>query len=280
MIDYLKPIRGRSENPGMTLIGYLIISLAWTVGAGTFALVSAAAWGKSPQPWQAFVSSFGQFIPILIAVIVAIYLFGRKPKTLITSRNKFSYGNLIVGMMSWGSILVLSSLLGWAANPDSLKFTFDLTTFIPALLVMILLMPIQVSAEEVFFRGYIPQTLSRTKISSGFVVLISSLLFALPHLLNPEAQAEPLWSLLAYSAMGFGWLVAAKWFGGLEIAIGAHFINNFFGLAIIGYENSVIAPSSIWVGPAAQMQSAAIALWVSVGIWLLIIKRFRARTTI
>lgn len=274
MIDYLKPVRGQTENAAMTFVGYALIFLAWTIGAAIFLILGTIAFGED-QPWETFAVSLGQFIPILAAVIGATYLFKRKPITVITSRGHFSFKIFCIGALSWGGLLVLGSLMSWALDPSSLKFTFNLTTFIPALIVLILLLPIQVSAEEVFFRGFIPQSLSRTKLSDGLIVLISSLLFAVPHLLNPEAQAEPLWSLLAYTAMGFGWLQAAKWFGGLEIAIGAHLVNNFFGLAIVGYENSVVAPSSIWIGPPAQMQSTAIALWVIVGIWLLILKKIK-----
>jgi hypothetical protein len=63
------------------------------------------------------------------------------------------------------------------------------------------------------------------------------------------------------------------------VAIGAHLANNFFGLAIVGYENSVVEPSSIWVGPEAKMQFSAIALWVTIGIWLLIVKKLKVSKT-
>jgi membrane protease YdiL (CAAX protease family) len=279
MIDYLKPTRGRSENAAMWFVGYAIMFFAWTIGAGIFALVPSIAWGDQLEPWQSFFASFFQFVPILGSVIGAAYLLGRKPITLITSRGSFSTKNLLFGILSWSSILLVASLIGWAADPASLKFTFNLGTFAPALLVLILLLPIQVCAEELFFRGFIPQSLSRGNMPAGFVVLISTLLFAAPHLLNPEAQSEPVWSLIAYSSMGFGWLMAAKWLGGLEVAIGAHLANNFFGLAIVGYENSVVEPSSIWVGPAAEMQFSAIALWVTIGIWLLIVKKLKVSKT-
>ena len=281
MSDYLKPNRGARENAAMTFAGYGIIFLGWTFGAALFITVAMSAlnFHDMDSPWKNFLVSFSQFIPILAAVIGVTILLGRKPLTLITSESKFSFSKLGLGVISWGGLLILGATIGWAIDPSSLKFTFDPASFFPALFVLIVLLPIQVGAEELFFRGFIPQSLTRTNLSSASIVLISTLLFTLPHLLNPEAKSQPIWAVIAYSSMGFGWLVAARWSGGLEVAIGAHIINNFFGLAIVGYEDSVVAPSSIWVGPAANMQTTAIALWLTVGIWLLLVKRFGNATT-
>lgn len=274
MSSYLRPIRGLNENAAMTFAGFGLVILAWTVGAGIFALIPSVIWGEDLAPWQVYFISFVQFVPILAAVVGATYLFKRNPRTLISLDGKFSWKKFRLGVFSWGAILLSTTGLSLLLNPSSLKYTFEVSNFLPALIVLISLLPIQVLSEELFFRGYLPQTLSRTKISDGLIILISTLAFAFPHLMNPEAQSEPVWSLIAYSSMGFGWLFAARKLGGVEVAIGAHLANNFFGLTIVGYENSVVAPSSIWVGPAANMQSSAIALWVTVGIWLLILKRF------
>ena len=277
MKNYLKPIPGNNETSLMWLVGYLINLLAWTFGAGVIALAAGMIWVDEKAPWQTFFASFIQFIPCLLAVLIATKLFGRRLLTAVTSEPKFSFRNLRFGILSWTAVLGAGTLISWAADPTALKYTFNISTFAPALMILLLLLPIQVSAEELFFRGFIPQSLSRTKMPEGLVVAFSALIFALPHLLNPEASSSLIWSLIAYSAMGFGWLMAARWLGGLEIAIGAHLANNFFGLAIVGYENSVVAPSSIWVGPAAQMQSTAIALWVTIGIWLFIVKKIASK---
>ena len=275
MKNYLKAVPGNKETSLMWFTGYLINIFAWTIGAAVFVLVADSFWSSEKEPWQTFFVSFIQFAPCLIAVLITTKLFGRKVLTVVTSEQKFSIRNLRFGILSWMAVLGTGTFISWAADPSALKYTFDISTFAPALLVLLLLLPIQVSAEELFFRGFIPQSLSRTSMSDSLVITISTLIFALPHLLNPEATSDPVWSLIAYSAMGFGWLMAAKWLGGLEVAIGAHLANNFFGLAIVGYENSVVESSSIWVGPEAQMQSSAIALWITVGIWLFIVKKLR-----
>ncbi len=277
MNNFLKPIPGKSETTLMWFAGYIINFFAWTFGALIFAYAAGIAFSGKLEPWQSFFVSFIQFVPCLIAVIYAVKLFGRNPLTVVTSESKFSFKNLRFGIVSWMTVLGIGTLISWAADPSSLRFTFNISSFLPALVVLLVLLPIQVSAEELFFRGFIPQSLSRTRMSEGLIVVISALIFAAPHLLNPEASSQPIWSLIAYSAMGFGWLIAAKWVGGLEIAIGAHFANNFFALVIVGYENSVVSPSSIWIGPEAQMQSSAIALWITVGIWLLVVRKLSAK---
>lgn len=277
MNNFLKPVPGKTETTLKWFAGYIINFFAWTFGALLFAYAAGIAFSGKLEPWQSFFVSFIQFVPCLIAVIYAVKLFGRNPLTVVTSESKFSFKNLRFGIFSWIAVLGIGTLISWAAEPSSLRFTFNISSFLPALAVLLVLLPIQVSAEELFFRGFIPQSLSRTRMSEGLIVVISALIFAAPHLLNPEASSQPIWSLIAYSAMGFGWLMAAKWVGGLEIAIGAHFANNFFALVIVGYENSVVSPSSIWIGPEAQMQGSAIALWITVGIWLLVVRKLRVK---
>lgn len=277
MNNFLKPVPGKTETTLKWFAGYIINFFAWTFGALLFAYAAGIAFSGNLEPWQSFFVSFIQFVPCLIAVIYAVKLFGRNPLTVVTSESKFSFKNLRFGIFSWIAVLGIGTLISWAAEPSSLRFTFNISSFLPALAVLLVLLPIQVSAEELFFRGFIPQSLSRTRMSEGLIVVISALIFAAPHLLNPEASSQPIWSLIAYSAMGFGWLMAARWVGGLEIAIGAHFANNFFALVIVGYENSVVSPSSIWIGPEAQMQGSAIALWITVGIWLLVVRKLRVK---
>ena len=275
MKNFFEPVRGQNENAASIFLSFMTILFAWIFLASIFVIIPTMLWTINPKPWQVLFTSLIGFVPVLPSFLIVSKILAREVFTFVTTQSRFSFRNFFIGVGSWGSLLLIGTLISFAEDSNGLKFVFDAQSFLIALLVLVILLPIQVASEELIFRGFIPQSLSFFKIPRNLVVLLSALAFAAPHLLNPEAQSEPIWSILAYGSLGFAWLTAARWFGGLEITIGAHLINNFYGLAIVGYENSVLTSSPIFIGPAPQMNSTAIAMWVTVGLWLLMIKRFK-----
>ena len=62
--------------------------------------------------------------------------------------------------------------------------------WLPFVLAALLLTPLQCAAEELVFRGYVLQGLGRLLRNPLVLVVLSGLLFAIPHLLNPEVDGE------------------------------------------------------------------------------------------
>jgi hypothetical protein len=58
--------------------------------------------------------------------------------------------------------------------------------FLPVALV---LTPLQASVEEFFFRGYLMQGIALKTRNAIIPIVLSSFLFMLPHLLNPEVKS-------------------------------------------------------------------------------------------
>ena len=103
--------------------------------------------------------------------------------------------------------------------------------------ISVLFILIQVSAEELVFRGYIQSQLAALGAPRIIWILIPSILFGLLHY-NPSAMNE-LAPWTALWAVGFGILAAdlTARNGTLGPAIALHFTNNFMALVILGLED-------------------------------------------
>ena len=269
MTDFFRPQRGTSENAGTIAIALWLALTAMLILAYFVSTLFDALLGD--EPWQSLTVSFSTTIPLLAMTLCAPLLYRRRVLSLITSAHRFRWNLLLLGVAVWGSLLVIGTLVGVLLSSGELAWNFNASEFVPMALVCALLIPIQISSEELFYRGLIPQALGRAIKSDSVVITFTTLLFALPHLLNPEAQEAPGLALIAYAAISLGWAVAAQKWGGLEITLGAHLINNVFGILIVGYTNAVVATSPLWLGPAPDMAVTAVSSVVTCAAWFAIL---------
>ncbi|WP_209559834.1 CPBP family intramembrane glutamic endopeptidase [Frigoribacterium sp. PvP032] len=115
------------------------------------------------------------------------------------------------------SYLVLPPLTGQAIGTGPV--TTPPATIIWSTLVILLLVPLQASAEEFVFRGFTMQALGSWTVWPVVAIVLPTAAFALSHAYNP-------WGMLDVAVFG----VAAAWLtwrtGGLEAAIVGHVLNN------------------------------------------------------
>lgn len=97
------------------------------------------------------------------------------------------------------------------------------------LLVLLLMVPLQATAEEYVFRGYLQQAIGRWLRHPLFAILLPVPLFVLGHMYDPLGQLS-----VGVFAVVAGWLTWRT--GGLEAAIALHVVNNLlaFLMALAG----------------------------------------------
>ncbi|NJN87112.1 MAG: CPBP family intramembrane metalloprotease [Leptolyngbyaceae cyanobacterium SL_7_1] len=111
----------------------------------------------------------------------------------------------------------------------------------------LILTPLQTSAEEFFFRAYVLQGLGLITRHPFLLILLSSLLFAVPHFGNPEMQRSALWLGLSYLAIGaFLTLITLK-DNRLELALGVHAANNLFVALFVNTKDSALPAPSLFI---------------------------------
>ncbi|MFI8966921.1 lysostaphin resistance A-like protein [Streptomyces sp. NPDC053493] len=185
------------------------------------------------------------------AVMLGVRWCGSRPAgTLlsVTGRLRWHWLGLCSGLAF--AVMALNmgglALWDWLANGDEI-FTGEAPgpgRLVAGLTVFLVIVPFQAAAEELVFRGWVPQFFGGFLSSPWPGVVVGSVLFALAHGFGG-------WSgflLLLYSALWWGWLVERT--GGLEAVIAVHTANNLLAYGI-----------ALALGQLADTGTAADAPW-------------------
>jgi membrane protease YdiL (CAAX protease family) len=180
-------------------------------------------------------------------IYLAVRFIHRRPfLTLITPAHSINWRRLFQGFAVWFILAALMSGIEAFFYPGRYVWSLDLHRFLPFVFLALIFVPIQTSAEEMFFRGYILQAVGLRLRNIWLLSAISGLLFGVPHLLNPEASINYPLMFLYYSAFGFSLAYIALRDGRLELALGAHAANNLFSFIFANYTVSVLPTPSLF----------------------------------
>lgn len=251
------------------VLGTYAILAIWLFGGPVVLILMNAVLGDPTGGWALLLTQLSTFIPFFIATpLVWRYLLKRPVAELINWSGDIRWQRIGVGFGVWFALSATSSGIGFALSPDAYRFTFSLSAFLPFLLVAIVLLPIQTSAEEFFFRGWLIRWSVRR--SKPAIVVISGAVFALPHIGNPEAQGHELAALAAWFVLGAGWAFASLRDGGIELALGAHLANNFFAILFVAYDNAALPTSAVVTTPELNIDGAAVAITILMTLFILL----------
>ncbi|MGJ3253172.1 MAG: CPBP family intramembrane glutamic endopeptidase [Elainellaceae cyanobacterium] len=196
-----------------------------------------------------FVAFRASFLFFLAGILIAVTLIHqRHPRTLVTAREKISWRRVGHGFVAWFVPVWLIAGLGqYFFYPDTFSFNLDLTTFALFVPIALIVVAIQTTTEELFFRGYIVQGASIVWSNRVFLALVPAVIFALTHLLNSEASAGGWLTVFInyFLVPGLVWTVVSLIDGTTELAIGVHFANNIGGNLLMGVAGSDVTGSAV-----------------------------------
>ena len=167
------------------------------------------------------------FAVVAVLVLVLIrYLHNISIREFITARDKIDWKR--IGFAFTGIVLLnsLFFIISYYTNPSDFQWNFDPQAFATLFLIAIVLVPLQTSAEELFFRGYLMQGFGQIFKNRIFPLLITSLLFGFMHFGNPEIDKLGPLLIVSYVSMGFFFGIITLMDEGLELALGYHAGNN------------------------------------------------------
>lgn len=178
-------------------------------------------------------------------------------------------------LITYGIILILPPYDFGAPLVPNLGF-WPWLGLLPLSLVAVL---VQVSAEEVVFRGYLQQALAARFKSPVIWLMAPAALFGLAHYMPAEA-GDNAW-LLCLWAMGFGLLTAdlTARSGTLGPAIAVHFINNIVALLIFASPSS-LSGLALYLLPYEMSDVAQLRPWLLVDCAMMLISWLVARLAI
>ncbi|HOZ87480.1 MAG TPA: CPBP family intramembrane metalloprotease [Bacteroidia bacterium] len=204
----------------------------------------------------------GIFVITMMGFYTAIRKIHRKTLlSILTGYEKFRFKRFWFAFMIWGGILLISVLVSYFFGLEDLVIDFNLRGFVISFFMMLLLMPIQTGFEELFFRGYLVQGLSQIFKNGIVPVIITSILFGLAHISNPEVK-EYGWVLMLsyYTLFGLFLGCVALLDEGLELAFGIHFAHNFISSLMVNSKGSVLKTYSVFES-GAENPAAELLLW-------------------
>lgn len=200
--------------------------------SGPILLTYSKVLGKNLLLFYLLVPFLAAFIALLLCVK---FIHKQHIRSLFTSRKRFDFKRFFHSFCVWGLVLGVYFILT-IFNSNTLTFQFPDLSFITLFLIALLLIPIQTTFEEVFFRTYL-FAVFKTKIKkSWIVVVVTGLIFGLLHGSNPEVQLIG-YSVLAYYIVTGFFLGILRFFDeGLELSMGYHAVNNLFAAIVVSNE--------------------------------------------
>lgn len=193
---------------------------------------------------QEMIETFGRNLTFAIAVgqlaigLVIIlfwvkFIHGQSIRSLTTSRKKVDWKRIFFSFTVWGIFMLISTVIIYFLSPENYIINFDPIKFIPFLIIAILLIPLQTSFEEYFFRGYLMQGIGVVTKNRLIPLLITSVTFGVMHIANPEVGKLGPIIMVYYIGSGFFLGIMTLMDEGLELALGFHAANNLIGAILV-----------------------------------------------
>jgi phytanoyl-CoA hydroxylase len=244
------------------LLGITVIAASWLIGGGfMYGLALNAPLG----PVTEFVALNASILMLLLGVVSVVTVIHRRPwRTLVTPYARIDWRRIAQGAAVWVALSLACSLIEHLLYPGRYLWSLDLARWLPFALAALLLTPLQCAAEELVFRGYVLQGLGRFLRNPVMLALLSSVIFTVPHLYNPEVAAYGLAIMAAnYFVMGLFLAGVTLRDGRLELAIGAHAGNNLLLALVVSYDDSVFETESVFTAGALDPVYSLVTLLLS-----------------
>ncbi|MFG1948038.1 CPBP family intramembrane glutamic endopeptidase [Nonomuraea sp. NPDC048826] len=268
------------------IVGTLIVAAGFFV-IGTIVLLAGTILGvvlgiPAPGPGQISGDPVYGMVELLLSIAAVLPLvFGvaalvqrRRPGTLssVAGRLRWSWLLICVGVavlsMVLAQIAQVALLVGTGEQTDDIFGWTGWERFLPALIVIILLVPFQAATEEYIFRGWLLQAFGAHLRNPWWGIVISSVLFASLHGYQ--------WAgLLDVFTFGLAMAFLTVWTGGLEAAIALHVMNNMvaFGIsAAAGQLDEALDQASVPV-PWQSLVGTVVQLGVFIVLVLYLAKK-------
>lgn len=232
------------------LLTVILVFIGWQI-LGVIPLLSVAFsnvdnWAELELASKDMFTSIGIDSNLYLLLMIISFFFGlfflllsiktihlRKVKTLITSRSSIDWKRVLFAFMLWFSISIIVLIVDYLLNSENYNWNFNPIPFFILVLVSFVFLPLQTSFEELLFRGYFMQGLGQAFKNSAVPLIMTSLIFGLMHIFNPEVEKLGHIILIYYIGTGFLFGIITLMDEGTELALGLHAANNIAAAVIV-----------------------------------------------
>jgi membrane protease YdiL (CAAX protease family) len=265
----LQPRRGRAIAELILSIGFTFVAMILVI-AVAFRIAGVKKL-KDLDQLSKLALDLLSLAPMLLTCRWAARIGKRAPGTLssVTGRLRWSWLARCVLRALVLELILLSPVIAVLATGHGKKLAWvGWNEFAPVAALIVLLVPLQASAEEYFFRGTVQQVLGSFVRWKWIPIVVSAAAFAAIHLAPLQATVS-LFALGGYSA----WLTIYT--GGLEAAIAWHVLNNL-GVLLVNSAGKATT-DAIKINQGASWTGVIVQVLLGLVYTGLIIRAFRRR---
>lgn len=285
---FIEPARASAELWRLCLgillfvVGYLALSQLYfqlvfiTFGDDQAGLYSEILATETPRAVMLLLFSFAA-MSITLVLLVRL-LHQRSSLGLLGPIYRF-----VPAFISVSTAMILLALAvfvlppwGWGVQ---LHANLPFLTWLMLFPLSVLVLLIQVSAEELVFRGYLQQQLAARFRSPLVWIGLPSFLFGLAHYM-PQEAGDQSWLLVCWAGL-FGVFVAdlTARSGSLAPAIAMHFWNNFSGILIVALKGN-FSGLSLYTLPFTLSDTEQVRAWLFVDFAMIFVAWLAARVAL
>jgi membrane protease YdiL (CAAX protease family) len=206
------------------------------------------------------------FVGLLVGlVITARFILKRSIKTFITPAPQINFKKIGFGFSLFAGIMMVSHIAFGLLFKEHYSFEQPaVSDYALLVLFVMILAPIQTTAEELFFRGFLLQWYSKISKQPVILALIVGFFFGMMHFSNPEMGTDKWITGFNYVFVGFSITYITIKTNSSELAIGLHAANNMFLMLFIKKADSVVGdiPSLFLVSSISPLISTMFSLMV------------------
>lgn len=267
--------QGRNEF-GVYVAVFILVFIANLLGSipGAWAMVT---WKDDPQSLPVYLITSMMLLGFVASLVVlwlcVKHLHKRNPLTMISPSGIVNWSRILKSAGLWMVCSAVVETATYLLFPDKYQFSLNLKNFLPSLVVAIVLLPLQTSFEELFFRGYLLQGIGSWNLWAG--VIITSTVFGLAHSFNDEIEAVGSLGLAMVYYIGVGLFFALLGVidKSLELPLGIHLANNMYAFLLVGYPSSSVPSSTVWMTTELNFPLMVTQWIVVMALYLLLAKK-------
>lgn len=182
---------------------------------------------------------------LLVVLFYNKFIQNNSLRILTTSRTKIDWKRVFFSFGLWSLFTIVTTVVSYYSAPDDFIVNFKPKEFVIFVVLALLLIPLQTSFEEYLFRGHMLQGLGLATKTRWVPLLVTSFLFGMMHIANPEVEKLGMVIMFYYIGTGLFLGILTLMDEGLELALGFHAANNLVGALLVTSDWSAFQTHSI-----------------------------------
>jgi membrane protease YdiL (CAAX protease family) len=192
---------------------------------------------------------FETMLPMAVFLVMLLlwvkFVNKQSIRSLTTARPKVDWKRIFMSFGLWAVVSIATTAGAYFMNPESFEINFRPAPFAILAVIAVIMVPLQTSFEEYLFRGYLMQGIGIATRSKLAALIVTSVMFGLMHIANPEIEKLGYILLVYYIGTGFFLGIVTLMDDGMELALGFHAANNLIAALLVTSDWTALQTESI-----------------------------------